>query len=574
MKPKIHEFSNLKLRWISKALIPGIAFIICGSTLVSAQIITTVAGNGTAGFSGDGGQATAAELNWPFDVANDAAGNFYVADALNYRVRKVNAAGVISTFAGTGTSGYNGDNIAATAANLSLVTGVSTDAAGNVYIADFTNSRVRKVNAAGIITTVAGNGTFGFSGDGGQATAAGLYFPVNVTFDGAGNMYISDYVNYRVRKVTAAGIISTIAGNGTAGFSGDGGQATAAEINCVSFVATDAAGNIYLSDDQNNRIRKITAAGVISTIAGTGTGGYNGDGIQATSAEVFFSTGNGGSALDLAGNMYVGDYGNNRIRQINAAGVITTIGGNGIAGFSGDGGPATAAELKFPFGISIDGGGNIYIADEENSRIRKITGIALPVTLSSFTASYNTSENSVTTQWTAASQVNNKLFVVEKSVDSKTWTEVGTLPGAGNASVSMSYSLTDNNPMGSFLNAASIGADGVTLYYRLRQIDFDGHETSFIPAAVSVNPYQNALQLYPNPSPGKVYVTTPEGFSQNSTGTFVKVFNLSGQVVYNATIQQNNDKFTLDLSSLPSSVYIIQTIASNTTCQQRILLIH
>jgi len=558
-----------------KKIILGIALIVCGASLASGQIIITIAGGGGQGYSGDGGPATAADLYYPFNCATDAAGNVYIADALNYRVRKVNTSGIISTFAGTGASGYNGDNIQATAAQLSMTAGVATDAAGNVYIGDFNNCRIRKVNTLGVITTVAGTGALGYGGDGGPATAAQLFFPWNLTVDGAGNIYFSDDVNYRVRKVTTAGIISTIAGNGTGGFSGDGGQATAAEVNSVSFVSIDPAGNIFLADDQSNRTRKINTLGVISTIAGTGAAGYNGDGIQATAASLYYSSGNGGGAIDYVGNIYIGDYGNNRIRKINGAGVISTIGGTGVAGFSGDGGQATAAKLNGPVAISIDAAGNIFVTDELNDRIRKIVGGAiLPVTLTSFAANYISTENAVNVQWTASTQTNNKWFVVEKSTNCENWTEVETLPGAGTTSVSMNYSVMDNSPMASILSPALTTTDGVTLYYRLKQIDFDGHAAPFNPVAVTIIPNQNTLQVYPNPSSGKINVTVPGNFSQNATNTVVTVYNISGQVVYNETIQGNNTEFTLDLSSLPSSIYLMRVTGSNTTCQQKVLITH
>jgi sugar lactone lactonase YvrE len=336
-------------------------------------IINTTAGNGTAGFSGDGGAAISAELHGDNAVAVDGAGNMYIADYYNNRIRKVTAStGVISTVAGNGTAGFSGDGGAATSAEINGPGDIAVDSAGNIYISDLNNNRVRKVTAStGVISTVAGNGTKGFTGDGGAATSAEIG-PNGVGVDTAGNLYMADELNNRIRKVTAStGIISTVAGNGTAGFTGDGGAATSAELNVPDGVLVDSAGNIYISDHNNERIRKVTAStGKISTIAGNGTAGYSGDGGAATSAEL---NGPGGLALDGAGNLYIGDFGNNRVRKVTVStGVISTAAGNGVAGYSGDGGPPASAEMNGPSGIALDKTGNLYIADFGNERIRLI----------------------------------------------------------------------------------------------------------------------------------------------------------------------------------------------------------
>ena len=217
---------------------------------MQSQIITTIAGNGTQGYMGDGGLCTAAEFYHPNGVAFDVVGNLYISDRDNNRIRKVNTAGIISTIAGiAGAGGYSGDGGAATATKLYAPTGVALDAAGNLYIADLYNHRIRKVNTAGTISTIAGNGAAGFSGDGAQATAAMLNYPAGVAFDAAGNLYIVDQNNYRIRMVNTAGIITTIAGTGTGVFSGDGGLATAAGLAGSSGVAFDASGNLYIADD-------------------------------------------------------------------------------------------------------------------------------------------------------------------------------------------------------------------------------------------------------------------------------------------------------------------------------------
>jgi RHS repeat-associated protein len=338
-------------------------------------LITTVAGNGTAGYSGDGGAATSAQLNYPQRVAVDSGGNIYISDSQNRRVRKVNATnGFISTVAFNGANSYSGDGGAASNASSEGAEGLAVDVSGNIYIADTYDQRIRKVSVAtGIITTIAGNGTAGFSGDGGPATSAKLDLPSAIALDSAGNLYIADTQNDRIRKVTlSTGIITTVAGsgNGSVFFSGDGGAATSASLYYPQGVALDAAGNIYISDGNNQRIRKVTiATGIITTIAGNGTQGYAGDGGPATSASFYYPQ---GIAVDGAGNVYIADQSNHRLRKITAStGTITTIAGNGTAGFSGDGGPATSAEL-YPYDIALDAAGNIYVPDTGNTRIRVI----------------------------------------------------------------------------------------------------------------------------------------------------------------------------------------------------------
>ena len=337
--------------------------------------ITTVAGNGTAGFTGDGAAATSASLNKPYGLAVDGAANIYVADVNNQRIRKITAAnGVISTVAGNGTAGFAGDGTAATSANLNSPNGVAVDNAGNIYVADEGNGRIRKITVAtGFITTVAGNGMSSFGGDGGLATSASFFTLRDVAVDSAGNLYLGDFGNNRIRKITAPpGIITPSAGNGTSGFAGDGGTATSASLNGPAGVAFDSAGNIYVADQTNHRIRKITVAtGFISTVAGNGTAGFGGDGAAATSANLNNPR---GVAVDSAGNIYVADLTNNRIRKITVAtGFISTLAGTGTASFAGDGAAATSAGLNQPYGVAVDSAGNIYVADQTNHRVRKIT---------------------------------------------------------------------------------------------------------------------------------------------------------------------------------------------------------
>jgi sugar lactone lactonase YvrE len=345
-------------------------------------IVTTVAGNGTAGFSGDGGPATGAALNAPFGMVVDASGNLFIADQGNQRVRRVAAAtGIITTVAGNGREDFSGDGGAATNAGLRNPSGLAFDASGNLLIADTFNQRIRRVAAAtGIITTVAGNGSEGLSGDGGAATSARLNRPSGVAVGPSGNLFIADYGNFRVRRVAAAtAIITTVAGNGTESFSGDGAAATSASLNLPFRVAVDASHNLFIADLFNQRIRRVAATtGIITTVAGNGTEGFSGDGRAATSASLSFPS---GVAVDASGNLFIADSGNQRIRRVDAStGIITTVAGNGIAGFGGDGGAATGANLNNPISVTVDPWGDLFIADPGNFRIRWVqatTGIIM-----------------------------------------------------------------------------------------------------------------------------------------------------------------------------------------------------
>jgi hypothetical protein len=336
--------------------------------------VYTVAGNGTAGYSGDGGLATAAQLNGPWSLAVDSAGDLYIADRVNNRVREVSAVtGIITTVAGNGTAGYSGDGDGALGAQLNAPRGVALDSTGNLYIGDTGNNVIRKVSA-GIITTVAGNGTAGYSGNGGLATNAQLNSPRGIALDRLSNLYIADQNNNVVREVNAGtGNIATVAGNGTAGFSGDGWFATAAQLHSPDAVFVDGSGNLYIADNANNRVRRVAAATLfITTVAGNGMGGYSGDGGPATAAQLSAPR---GVVTDATGNMYIGDSGNNRVRRVDAVtGIITTAAGNGTAGYSGDGGPATAAQLNSPRDVVLDASGNnLYVGDEGNSSARKVS---------------------------------------------------------------------------------------------------------------------------------------------------------------------------------------------------------
>jgi sugar lactone lactonase YvrE len=341
--------------------------------------ISTFAGTGASGFGGDGVAAVGAQLNGPIGLAVDAGGNVYFSDQSNHRVRRVATDGTISTFAGTGVNGFSGDSGAASSASLSFPSGLTIDSQGRLYIADGNNDRIRRVSLSGTIATIAGSGIPGFSGDGGLAVTATLRNPADVAIDSAGNLYIADVSNARVRKVSSAGVISSIAGNGLTGYGiGDGAAATSATLSAPAAVAFDATGNLYVADFYKHRVRKVTPSGTISTVAGTGTPGSAGDGGAAANAQLYLPS---GLVFDTNGNLYVAEFGGHRVRKINAAGIISTFAGTGSASFGGDGGAAVTAGLNGPRGLAVDAAGYIYIADRGNHRIRRVNSIG---TISTF----------------------------------------------------------------------------------------------------------------------------------------------------------------------------------------------
>ncbi len=453
------------------------------NTNSNGQTINTIAGNGIGSYSGDGAAATAAGIDWPTRTAMDGSGNLYFTDYSNALIRKINTAGIISTYAGNGMSGYSGDGGPATAASINDPTGMAVDIAGNIYTSDYHGYRVRKVNTSGIISTIAGNGTLGYSGDGGPATLAQITTPWGIVTDAAGNIFFSDRLNHCIRKINAAGIISTIAGDGIAGFSGDGGPATAARLNQPVDLTFDATGNLYFSDGANNRVRKISTSGVISTVAGNGTGGYTGDGGAALSAQMNFPVGLG---IDGAGNIYVGDYLNSAVRKINTSGIITTIAGNGTMGYGGDGGPATAAVLNKPQGVAVYGS-DVYICDVQNNRIRKVIGGNTPPVFSGGPIQSLTVCTSVSVPTVS---INTLLAIVDPDLaQSETWTLLtpptnGTVVAAYTA-LSTGGTLTPSG-LSYTPTAGYIGPDMFIVVVN----DGSGSDTTTI--NIMVQPYPNA----------------------------------------------------------------------------------
>lgn len=455
-----------------------------GVGVIGVLTVSTVAG----GYVGDNGAATNAALG-PYSTVEDAAGNLFISDFFGNRIRKVSPTGTITTYAGNGICGYNGDNIVATTAMLCAPNGLALDSSGNLVLADGSNARIRKIDhVSGKITTIAGNGVFGYSGDGGSALKAAIGQPFKITYDSTGDLYFAQVGNCVVRKINTVGTIKTVAGTGTCGFNGDGIVATTARLNLPRGVALDANGNLYIADTLNHRVRKVTPGGIISTFAGNGNPGFSGDGLLATNAKIgnpgalvvhngvlyianagkarvrlvnlttniintyagsfpgydgdnnrLLSTrftepqftvfdpagnpvfddalngrvrkatsgivhtvaggflGDGASAtsaalvfpealaVDKSGSLYIADWAGNRIRKV-SAGKITTIAGTNVNGYSGDGGPATAALLNGPLGVAADSNGNVFIADTGNGSIRKVNTAG---TISTFASNLN-----------------------------------------------------------------------------------------------------------------------------------------------------------------------------------------
>jgi sugar lactone lactonase YvrE len=330
--------------------------------------------------------ATSVRIDSPLGLAFDADGELYVsvsAEGADVQILQIDPSGLLKLYAGLG-QGFDGDGGPALSAQFGYLGGLAFDRAGDLYIADLGNNRIRRIDRDGMVSTVAGNGPIhgasgSFGGDGGPAASAQLWYPADIAFDSDGNLFIADSGNNRIRKVDQQGVITTVVGDGTSGFGGDGGPATAAQLKTSGLsgvaIAFDAAGNLYIADGGNARVRRMDTKGIISTIAGNGVSGFSGDGGPATAAKLSRPS---GLAFDAAGNLYIADTGSlsfspgSRVRKVDKAGKITTVAGIGEGDFTGDGGPATSANLLNPAGMAFDTQGNLYIADSGNDRIRKV----------------------------------------------------------------------------------------------------------------------------------------------------------------------------------------------------------
>jgi uncharacterized protein (TIGR03437 family) len=365
---------------------PALLLLICSTAIPGvaqappSYTITNAVGNGTAGFAGDSGKAPEAQINYPLGLAIDNSGNVFIADHLNHRIRRVAADGTITTVAGSDSIGSTGDDGPATSARLNYPSGIAIDSSGALYVTDTMNHVIRKVVVGGNITLLAGSrGTSGFrekdaKGELLEAKNAELNAPTGIAIDSAGNIYFCDTRNHRVRKIGTDNKIQTIAGTGEKGETGDGGKAVEAKLNSPTGVAVDAAGNVYIADQMNHRIRKVDKDGIITTVAGTGLPGYSGNGGLATRAQLFYPC---CIALDKQGNLFIADRTNNRVRRVDAqTGTISLVAGTGRFGDDFDGRAAEQARLRFPMGLAADAQGRVYFSDNANSRVKLLAPVS------------------------------------------------------------------------------------------------------------------------------------------------------------------------------------------------------
>ena len=531
-------------------------FIISGFfSLVNAQIISTYAGTGIATYGGDTGPAISAGLNTPYGVAADNAGNVYIADYGNHRIRKVDPSGTIITVAGTGTAGFTGDSAAATLAEIRNPRGIAVDAAGNIFFSDYGNNRIRKINTSGIITTIAGNadGLPGYCSDGGMADTSHVGFPWGVAVDTAGNVYFADQMNCRVRKIDTAGIISTIGGMGIAAFGGDGGPATSAKIQYPMGVALDDTGNIYVADEGNNRIRKISTSGIISTIAGSAVYGFSGDGGPSTAAKLYYPQ---GIAVDGVGNIYIADVNNNRIRKINTAGIISSITGDGTAGYNGDGILATTAEVNQATGIAVDTAGRVFIADNNNNRIRYIhTLLHAPAFVKGHILHLSSCD-------TGKLSIDSLMSVIDADAGQ---TEIWSLlsgPSHGTAVVADTMTSTAGILVTTGLSYKATSGYSGDDTFKVRVTDGSYSDTTTVyvrcPTEVkSINESGNRIVISPNPNTGILTVKLLSDI--NESASFI-ITNITGEKV-KEFIEVTNKPIEIRLNE-PTGVYFISAITS------------
>lgn len=496
-----------------------------GSLSSFSQTITTACGTGTAGYSGDNGPAANAQVDAIYSqICTDNAGNLYLADNGNNRIRKIAAStGSITTIAGTGVYGFGGDNGPALSAQFANPDGIAIDNSGNIYVSDFNNNRIRMITSTGSVVTICGNGTASSSGDGGLATLATINGPGHLWLDFAGNLFITEYGGNRIRKIATTGTITTVMGNGTYTNAGDGGLATAATIAGPWEIVGDKTGNIYVASYQGSYIRKIATTGSVTAFAGiNGSPGFSGDNGPALSAQIGGITGLG---INDAGDIFLADSANHRIRRVAVNGTITTVAGTGSLGFSGDGGSATAAQIKSPNGSLAFYGCTYYFIDAGNARIRKVVGTTPTVSAVSTSTNYLCSGNTATLTASGGSYY--------------TWT-----PGGNGASISISPTITTSYTV---VGTATNGCQSSAVI---------SQSVANCTGLVQINSGEGNTQLivYPNPNNGKFKVMVNEAGS-------LKVYDLMGREVRVAEI--TNGGMEIDMSEVSSGTYMIKFISKS-----------
>ena len=495
---------------------------------ICGQIITTAGGTGSSVFSGNGVPATSAGIPNPRGAVFDKRGNFIFTDGTSsHRVRKIDSVGVISTVAGTGSGGFNGDGISATSAQLYYPVAAVFDTFGNMYIADGQNYRVRKVSiSTGEISTIAGTGISGFSGDSGLATNAKIAGAADICFDRFGNLYVADG-GYRVRKINGAGVINTIAGTGTMGSIGDGGPATDAQLNLAQGIACDSIGNIYIAERGGNRIRKVNTSGIITTFAGNGSGTFLGDGIPATSAQIVPLK----IGFDDSEQLYIADDYNERVLKVDHSGILHSVVGIGIAGYAGDNGLATLARINGPAGIAFDRCGNLYFPEVTNRIIRKVifSNLAISVTLAVVTSAAPGDTVSLTANITRGccnnftiSWMNHGIVFATTSGTSATY-----IKGTGTDSIT-----------------AKVVGCGDTAVSSVHVV------TNSKVGIQAINNTDDAVRLFPNPATTELTIIAADKIKS------VAVSNLIGQTVIYGEFDEN--KAMINLQYLPADVYVVK----------------
>lgn len=522
---------------------PG--FVISPGTDVSYRM-DTIAGLYPLG---DGGPARlATPFTSPADIAFDSAGNYYVSEYSNGRIRKVSTAGIVTTIAGGAYFGVAGEGIDALKADVDLPSGVAPDGSGGLYYSE--GPRIRRINASGTVVTVAGTGTYGFSGDGGPALAAEFYGISDIWRDPAGNLYVCDFYNHRVRKIDSSGVITTIAGNGVAGFSGDGGPAVAASLYWPEAVIGDGAGNLFIADRNNNRIRKVSTTGTITTFAGTGAGGYSGDGGPAASAQLFTPT---DLAFDSASNLYIADSDNRRVRKVTPSGIITTIAGTGQPGLAGNGGPATAAPVSPPISLAVSPTDQLHILDG-SFQVRRIDGVGnIDVVAGAlkYVGNGGPAVNAKLIQPTSIAFRNGNLYVAEQGNCLIRLVRSGLISIVAGDGICTGDSLGYTTSGIFSPEAIAVGSNGtiyfVRNYYTISQINAAGLFSDLVtlpsgslpPAGLAVD---NAGNVYAAlPSENRVIRITPTGVVSTVAGTGTRGFSGDGGLATSAMLALPQD---------------------------------